>query len=170
MPSSPRSSASFEPFEQAMRDLSLRLVSRDPLVESVMSRLLQHTALRLTEHLDAPLRAHGLNTTLWTALLVIYSSAEHRLMPSALSVFMNSSRTNITRVARDLAAHGFVKRLAGEQDRRQVFLQLTRKGLDFVQANLPRRREQLRHLFSEFSEQELGQFDALVRKLLRAIE
>ena len=58
-------------------------------------------AARLGDHMDAPLREHGLNSTLWTSLVVIYASEQHRLKPSDLSVFMNSSRTNSTRVARD---------------------------------------------------------------------
>lgn len=164
--------SSFDPFEQAMRDLahSLGSTSSDPLQQSVLSRLLQHTALRLTDALDEPLRAHGLNSTLWTALVVIYGSHDHELIPSALSVFMNSSRTNITRVSRDLVKLGFVRRVASAHDGRQVLLQLTIKGLRFVEANLPLRRAQLTRIFTVFNATELAQFEALARKLLRAVE
>jgi MarR family transcriptional repressor of emrRAB len=163
-------SSSFEPFEQAMRDLALRLASRQQMRESVISRLFTHVAARLGEHMDAPLRDHGLNSTLWTSLVVIYANAGHRLQPSELSVFMNSSRTNSTRVARELERQGYVERIAGESDRRQVFLQLTPKALAFVRQYLPRRRAQLKSLFANFEPAEIDELERLLRKLLPHVE
>jgi len=164
--------SSFDPFEQAMRDLSRRLGSkgRGPLQQSVFSRLLQYTALRLTDRLDEPLREHGLNSTLWTALVIIYSSPEHEMMPSALSDFLNASRTHVTRISRELAEQGYLQRVASAQDGRQVLLQLTAQGRQFVEEYLPRRRAQLSRTFAAFDAAELAQFEALTRKLLRAVD
>lgn len=164
--------SSFDPFEQAMRDLARRLgtQSSDLLQQSVLSRLLQYTALRLTDRMDEPLRAHGLNSTLWTALVIIYSSQDHELMPSALSDFLNSSRTHVTRISKDLAAHGFVQRVASAHDGRQVLLRLTAKGRRFVEQYLPQRRAQLTRTFAAFDATELAQLEALTRKLLRAVD
>jgi MarR family transcriptional repressor of emrRAB len=162
--------SSFDPFESAMRELALRLTSRQQLRESVLSRLFMHVAARLGEYMDAPLREHGLNSTLWTSLVVIYASEGHRLKPSELSVFMNASRTNSTRVAKELKRQGYVDRIAGESDRRQVFLQLTPKALEFVQAYLPRRRTQLKTLFSNFEPSEITELERLLRKLLPYVE
>lgn len=162
--------SSFEPFEQAMDELALRLASRHQLRESVLSRLFMHVAARLGDHMDAPLREHGLNSTLWTSLVVIYASEDHRLKPSELSVFMNSSRTNSTRVARELERQGYVTRQAGESDRRQLFLQLTPKALAFVRQYLPRRRAQLKSLFANFEAAEIDQLERLLRKLLPHVE
>jgi MarR family transcriptional repressor of emrRAB len=162
--------SSFEPFENAMRDLASRLSGRQQLRESVLSRLFVHVATRLGEHMDAPLRAHGLNSTLWTSLVVIYASEGHRLKPSDLSVFMNSSRTNSTRVAKELERQGYVERVAGENDRRQNFLQLTPKALAFVQAYMPRRRKQLKTLFANFEPAEITELERLLRKLLPHVE
>ncbi|OZI31928.1 hypothetical protein CAL29_29180 [Bordetella genomosp. 10] len=158
--------SSFEPFEQAMRDLARRLSSNQPMHESVLSRLVLHLAASMGDYMDAPLRAHGLNSTLWTSLVVIYAAEGHRLKPSELSVFMNSSRTNSTRVAKELERQGFVERIGSEEDRRQVFLQLTPKGMDFVTENIPRRRGQLREMFETFEPAELDELERLLRKLL----
>lgn len=162
--------SSFEPFEQAMRDLAHRLSSKEQLHESVLSRLFLHVAARLSEHMDGPLREHGLNSTLWMSLVVIYASPDHRLKPSELSVFMNSSRTNSTRVAKELERQGFVDRVGSERDRRQVFLHLTGKGLSFVQSNLPKRRAQLKAQFAHFEAAELDELERLLRKLLLKVE
>lgn len=162
--------SSFAPFEQAMHELAQRLASRQQLRESVISRLFTYVAARLGESMDEPLREHGLNSTLWTSLVVIYASEGHRLKPSELSVFMNSSRTNSTRVARELERQGYVDRLAGESDRRQVFLQLTPKALAFVRHYLPKRRAQLKGLFDNFEAAEIDELERLLRKLLPHVE
>ncbi|OWT75777.1 MULTISPECIES: MarR family transcriptional regulator [unclassified Achromobacter] len=159
-------SSSFEPFEQAMRDLAQRLASRQQLRESVLSRLVLHVATRMADSMDEPLKSHGLNTTLWTSLVVIYAAEGHRLKPSELSVFMNSSRTNSTRVAKELERQGFVERIGSELDRRQVFLQLTPRALEFVKENMPRRRTQLKEMFEGFEPQEVDELERLLRKLL----
>jgi MarR family transcriptional repressor of emrRAB len=149
-----------------MRDLAQRLSSRQQLHESVVSRLFQHVASRMSDYMDRPLRAHGLNSTLWTSLVVIYASEGHRLKPSELSVFMDSSRTHSTRVARDLQQLGLVDRIGNEEDRRQVFLQLTPQGVDFVKTYLPKRRTQLKRMFGDFDAEELATLERLLRKLL----
>ena len=158
--------SSFEPFEQAMRDLAQRLASRQPLRESVLSRLILHVGTCMADSMDEPLKAHGLNSTLWTSLVVIYAAEGHRLKPSELSVFMNSSRTNSTRVAKELERQGFVERIGSELDRRQVFLQLTPRALEFVKENMPRRRTQLKEMFEGFEPQEVDELERLLRKLL----
>lgn len=158
--------SSFEPFEQAMRDLAQRLASRQQLRESVLSRLILHVATIMADSMDAPLKKHGLNSTLWTSLVVIYAAEGHRLKPSELSVFMNSSRTNSTRVAKELERQGFVERIGSELDRRQVFLQLTPKAMAFVTENMPRRRVQLKEMFEGFEPEEVDEFERLLRKML----
>ncbi len=58
-------------FKQAMDELALRLASRHQLRESVLNRLFMRVAARLGDHMDAPLRRRGLNSTLWTSLVVV---------------------------------------------------------------------------------------------------
>src|SRR3546814_15539350 len=89
--------SSFDSFEQAMQGLSRRLSSRRAMRESIIARLLQHVALRLGDYMDAPFTRHGLNTTLWTSMTVIYASPGHRLQQSELSVYMNSFSNTSTR-------------------------------------------------------------------------
>jgi MarR family transcriptional repressor of emrRAB len=166
----PDKPSSFQSFEQAMQDLSRRLASRATLRESVIVRLFQHVAQRLNDFMDEPFREHGLNTTLWTSLVVIYASPEHRLKPSELSVFMNSSRTNSTRVARQLQEHGLVDRQADASDGRQLFLRLTRKGVAFVESFLPARRAHIREALEDFSAAEVDELERLLRKLLHKLD
>ncbi|CAM3624922.1 MarR family transcriptional regulator [Castellaniella denitrificans] len=163
-------SSSFDAFEQAMQGLSHRLSSRGMMREAVIARLFQHTGARLNDYMDAPFKPHGLNATLWTSLVVIYASKERRLKPSELSVYMNSSRMNSTRVARQLERHGLTRRVADQTDGRQLFLELTRQGIAFVESQLPQRRQHLKKAFEGFTPDEVDQLQHLLRKLLDNLE
>ncbi|HWK61325.1 MAG TPA: MarR family transcriptional regulator [Eoetvoesiella sp.] len=162
--------SSFQSFEQAMQSLSQRLSSRSLMRESVILRLFQHVALRLNDYMDAPFKEHGLNATLWTSLVVIYASPDRCLKPSELSVFMNSSRTNSTRVARELQRHGFVRRSADSNDRRQVLLKMTPKGAKFVETLMPSRGTYVKQALQEFNAQEVDELERLLRKLLDKLD
>ena len=169
-PASACAASSFDPFEQAMRDLAARLRLGEPMQESVLSRLFLHVAALMAQRLDEPLRPHSLNATLWNSLVVIYASEGHRLKPSEVSTLMNSSRTNGTRVARDLERLGLVRRVGSQEDRRQVFLQLTARGVEFVRSRLPERRSQLRALFAGFPADDLAELERLLRGLLARLD
>lgn len=162
--------SSFDSFEQAMQGLSRRLSSRRAMRESIIARLLQHVAQQLGDYMDAPFKEHGLNTTLWTSMTVIYASPGHRLKPSELSVFMNSSRTNSTRVARELERQGLVERIADESDGRQWFLQLTKKGIAFVEDTLPSRRAHIKRALEGFDTGEVDELERLLHKLLHRLD
>ncbi|HEU0230893.1 MAG TPA: MarR family transcriptional regulator [Burkholderiaceae bacterium] len=153
-----------------MDDLSRRLSSRRALRESVVARLLQHVATKLGDYLDASLRDDGLNTTLWMSLLLIYASPDHRLKPSELSVFMNSSRTNSTRVSRELQRHGLVDSIPDEHDKRQQFLELTLKGSTFVEHALPARRQHVQHALGGLTPAEIAELERLLHKLLHRVD
>ncbi len=160
---------SFQPYEQAMRELAKR-VPGSPLREAILTRLLQRVTARMNERFDATLHAHGLNQTTFTALGVLYASPGHSRKPSELSLFMISSRTNITRVADELENKGFIERHPDPEDRRQLDLKLTPVGRDCVRMVIPERRAQLVDLWAKFPESERKAFEALLRKLLSQLE
>src|SRR3546814_11637435 len=104
--------------------------------------------LRLRSRHDEPMLCQGLDSPLGTALVIIYSSPDHEMMPSALSDFLNSSRTHVTRVSKELVEQGYLRRAASQLDGRQVLLRLTSKGRRFVEGYLPQRRAQLTQTFA----------------------
>jgi MarR family transcriptional repressor of emrRAB len=160
---------SFQPFEQAMDELAKRLPG-SPQREAILTRLIQRVTARMNDRLDATLRAHGLNQTTYTALGVLYGSPGYTRRPSELSVFMISSRTNITRVADELEEKGLVERTPDGEDRRQMKLTLTRKGQQFVKKVMPARRRQLVELWAPFKSAERDALEALLRKLLSQLD
>ena len=162
-------SDSFQPYEQAMNELAKRLPG-SARREAILTRLLQRVTARMNERFDATLHAHGLNQTTFTALGVLYASPGYSRKPSELSVFMISSRTNITRVADELEKKGLIERRPDPQDRRQLDLRLTPRGRECVRTVLPRRRAQLVELWAPFPETERQALEALLRKLLAQLD
>jgi MarR family transcriptional repressor of emrRAB len=155
----------FLPFEQAMGELARRLPGSAHR-EAILTRLIQRVTAGMNERFDAPLRKYGLNQTTFTALSVLYGSPGYARKPSELSVFMLSSRTNITRVADELEQNGLVERTPSADDRRQLNLTLTRKGRELVRKVLPGRRRDLRELWAPFTGAERETIESLLRKLL----
>nr|WP_294863243.1 MarR family transcriptional regulator [uncultured Pseudogulbenkiania sp.] len=162
-------SDSFKPYESAITAIASQIPGA-PLREAILTRLFLHVSGELSDFFDARLKEYGLNYTTWTSLVVLYSSPQHRLLPSELSVFINTSRTHCTRIADELVDKSWVERVASEADRRQTYLQLTVAGVAFVEQLQPQRREQYRQLWSSFSLEEQNQLDALLRKMLALLE
>jgi len=136
----------------------------------VLSRLYHHINNRLLDYFDEHLKPRGLNLTTWTALIVLYSRAGQMVRPSELSSYLQSSRTNITRVTDELVNAGLIERQPDEVDRRQLLLRLTQKGLDTVtelQAVQTRKHEAL---WSGFDATEKNEMEALLRKLLGQLD
>lgn len=162
-------SDSFTPYESAIKSIS-KSFSRSPVREAVLTRLLMHMGSNLGLHFDNALKEHGLNYTTWTSLVVLYSQPDGRMLPSELATYILTSRTHCSRIADELDKKGFVKRIASEEDRREVHLQLTPKGTEFVEQHHPARRKQYRDLWSAFSAEEMTQFEGLLRKLLQQLD
>jgi MarR family transcriptional repressor of emrRAB len=162
-------SDSFSPYESAITAIAAKMPGA-PLREALLTRLFLHVSGKLGDYFDATLKQHGLNYTTWTALVVLYSNPGQRMLPSELSVFINTSRTHCTRIADELVGKGWIQRAACEADRRQVFLLLTEQGKAFVETLHPQRREQYRHLWSAFSAEEQEQIDTLLHKMLSLLE
>jgi MarR family transcriptional repressor of emrRAB len=162
-------SDSFEPFEAAIHRVARRTKGSSVTQEVLLTKLLHHVDTRLTDYHDGNLKQSGLTHSVWTALVVLYASESGGLKPSELSVFMDSSRTNATRLADELVDKGWVERFPCAEDRRQLDLRLTTEGLKFVESQLPAQRERHRRLWSAFSKTEKQALEDLLRKLLKEL-
>jgi MarR family transcriptional repressor of emrRAB len=132
----------------------------------VLNRLLFFVVRALDDSYNRVLADHGLNSTSFMALALIYSSDNNRLNPSDLSDALISSRTTVTRLGDDLAEAGWVKRQPSTKDRRRVELCLTKAGKSLVEKVLPGLWEHIARQWSGFTAAEVKQFDRLLRKLL----
>ena len=155
----------FSYFEQGIDRVARRL-SGMPQDRVVLNRLLFFVVGELDDSYNRVLADHGLNSTRFMALAMIYSSENNKLNPSDLSDALISSRTNVTRLGNELAEAGWVKRRPSTADRRRVELSLTRAGKTLVEKVLPGLWAHIARQWSGFSAAEVKEFDRLLRKLL----
>ncbi|KAB7709423.1 MarR family transcriptional regulator [Plesiomonas shigelloides] len=152
---------------ETLLERARQLNESDARQEIVLSRLLQHTANQLLCRHNEALKRYQLNDTLFTALVLLYTSEHYSLQPSELSNLLNTSRTSATRIADELVARGWISRELLDGDRRCFQLTLNETGLAFMQSLLPEQRQRLRNLWAPFSTEEKQQFEYLLHKLLQ---
>jgi MarR family transcriptional repressor of emrRAB len=158
----------FSYFEQGIHRVAERLAGM-PEDRVVLNRLLFFAVRELDDSYNQFLAGHGLNSTSFMALAMIYSSEQNKLNPCALSDALISSRTNVTRLGDELVNAGWVKRQPSTEDRRRVDLSLTKSGRVLVEKVLPGIWDHIARLWSDFSKAELRELDRLLRKLLHGL-
>lgn len=157
---------------QCLKDFELRLdevssqVPGQPRQEIVLSRLYYMVFKRLQETINHNLLPYGINDSVWTALMMMYSSPEHFVYPSDLSHVTVSSRTHITRLADEMVDRGWVSRQGCRTDRRKIILTLTQSGIQLVEAVLPKQWALYEKIWQDFDASEKDQMEAMQRKLL----
>ena len=155
-------------FEQHLDTIDQR-VSGQPRQEVILSRLQFMIYKKLNELMNHNLQPYGINDTVWTALIMLYSSPDHFIYPSDLSHIIVSSRTNITRLADEMVEKGWVSRQGCESDRRKIILTLTAVGISLVEAILPRQWAIHEAIWQDFSAAEKDNMEVMQRKLVTSL-
>jgi MarR family transcriptional repressor of emrRAB len=155
----------FNAFEQRLDNIAEQ-ISGQPRQEVKLSRIQIMIAKKLQELMNHNLQPYGINDTIWTALVMIYSSTGRWLYPSDLSHVLGSSRTHITRFADEMVAKGWLSRREHEEDRRKTVLTLTTAGIALVEAIMPKQWSVYQALWQDFSTAEKDLMENLQRKLL----
>lgn len=155
-------------FEQRLDTIDQQ-ISGQPRQEVILSRMQFMLFKKLQELMNQSLQPYGINDTIWTALIMLYSSPDRYIYPSDLSHIVASSRTNITRFSDEMVKKGWVTRRGHETDRRKVVLTLTEAGIAFVEAIMPQQWEIYKALWQDFSAAEKNQMEALQHKLVDSI-
>lgn len=154
-----------QPFEIRIDNIARRHPDA-PAREIILTRLYYETFKAMNENQNRKLSEFGLNTTLWMALMLIYSTPGNAINPGELSSAMIASKTNVTRLSDELVKKGWVERVANSSDRRKLSLCLTAAGGELVQKILPTQMAFHRGLWQDFSATELEQFESVLRKIL----
>ena len=109
-----------------------------PVLDAVAaSRLLLHSAAYLERRVNEALVPFALHMKEYLALNLLVDAVHEPLRPSSLSVSLNATRTQVTRLLDGLEQRGLVVRTADAQDRRSLQLQLTSAGVDVLAKAMP---------------------------------
>ncbi|MDR2990559.1 MAG: MarR family transcriptional regulator [Burkholderiaceae bacterium] len=99
-----------------------------PMPEILATRLLMRAAALLRVRMDAALAPEGIDLRGYLALVVISLHVGQTLRPSDLSVSLDATRTQVTRLLDVLAQQKLVARAPSCEDRRTLNLKLTAAG------------------------------------------
>ena len=158
----------FSYFENGIDRIARQLPGM-PQDRVVLNRLFFYVFKELDDVYNQHLSAYGLNSSTFLALAMILSSQDNRLNPCHLSDALIASRTNVTRLADELVAAGWVDRSPSTQDRRRVELSLTPDGRKLILKVLPLIWERIEQQWIDFSPAEVAEFDRLLRKMLAGL-
>lgn len=101
------------------------------------SRALLHAAHLLEQRIDTALAPCGLHMREYLALRLLADSVHEPLRPTSLSVALDATRTQITRLLDGLEKKALVLRSAHDKDRRSLQLALTEAGAQALARAVP---------------------------------
>ena len=115
------------------------LADKPPMLRDAIaaSRELLHIAHLLEQRIDAALAPCGLHMREYLALRLLADSVHEPLRPTSLSVALDATRTQITRLLDGLEKKALVARSAHESDRRSQQLALTAAGAEALAVAVP---------------------------------
>jgi DNA-binding MarR family transcriptional regulator len=143
--------------------------SLDPETEAAVDRM-----AKVMKHLDRvtdrTAGRFGLNTGEFKVLLKLVQVPHQRLTAGALSEMLSLSTGAMTNRLDRLEEAGFAVRERDPNDRRSVVVALTPEGRDVLDKAVESQAEEERQLLSALTPAERHRLNALLRKLVLAIE
>ena len=155
--------------EEGLSNLQKRVESV-PVTEILISRLLINLAREMSSHLDQRLRPSGLSEPEFKVLVSIYASPDNVVNPSELCVSIGQSPANITRLTDSLVERELISRVADENDRRKLLLQITPHGTALIKKLMPVMTDGARRNYRDFSKTELKRLLADLKQLAATID
>ncbi|HET7530445.1 MAG TPA: MarR family transcriptional regulator [Mycobacteriales bacterium] len=151
-------------------DIATRYPQIDPQVEGVVSRM-SAIHKQISRAFDDTLATHGLNHGEYRLLLRLTSrSGDDRMTAGELSrALMLSSGAMTNRLDR-LEAAGLIERVRDPRDRRGVLIALTDAGKTTIDRAVTEQAAKEIDVMSALDAGELGQLNALLRKVLSSLE
>jgi DNA-binding MarR family transcriptional regulator len=149
-------------------EIKKRLPFASPAEEAFLNLLRTHA--ELTTPGEALFKQYGISPAKYNILRILRGSrrtgecGKHGLPSLEIAQRLITRVPDITRLVDGLQAAGLVARTRCSEDRRVVYVGLTRKGLELVDSLDEPLCEMHRHVFSEMSEAELAELNRLLVK------
>jgi len=157
-----------EKVEAGLQALSLR-IDAVPVVEVLLTRLVQFIAHDMAALLDHHIRPHGLGEAEFRALTMLYAHGG-LAHPTDLCTRASQSPANMSRICDALVGQGLITRGPSDQDRRKMVLHMTAKGDALVRELLPGMFIAIHDVFVGFSPQDRMQLAALLKRLVLRLD
>lgn len=142
----------------------------DPLVEGVITRM-QALLRHLKQARQATLASHGLEDFEYATLHFLGGCGpDHRATPSEIAAWQQMSPSGITGRLDALEKRGFIRRLPSPADRRKVIVELTEDGRQAWRGTFDPQTNEEAKVLAALSPQEQRQFDAMLRRMMQAVD
>lgn len=135
-----------------------------------LNRLAYHIQKRTQDQLNAAMKAHGLTTVSYTALMVLYGSDDETQRALELSEACSEKPANLTRICDDLEKQGLIKRRFGVEDRRSVVISLTAAGRKRVEQVAPEYWAILHRTYDGIADNDLKKHETLLHQQLANLQ
>lgn len=142
-----------------------------PAAQSVKTTIqFIRTAEEIFKSMDARFAGMGLSRGKIMMLCILYADTNRSLLPSELADRAQVTRGTITGLVDGLESEGWVKRIHDAKDRRRTSVQLTEKGMRFVEQNVEGYVGLMIALTSKFNEDDFVKMQELISKLRAGFE
>ncbi|HEY2486430.1 MAG TPA: MarR family transcriptional regulator [Candidatus Binataceae bacterium] len=137
----------------------------------VATRALIRSAFLFTNNPDRPYHALGMNVSEVDVLAAIARAKGMALTCSEIAEATLITKGGITGILDRLEARGLVQRVASQDDRRSVVIQLTEKGVDLSHRLFTKLAHDDEDVFAKaLKPEQIKQFSKLLALLLRSLE
>lgn len=119
-------------------------------------------------HSNRSINSHGLNSTEFGVLDVLYHKGPQPLQKIGEKVLISSG--NITYVVDKLQKKNLLIRRSSEEDRRVIYAELTAEGRELFERIFPEHKERMARAVSGLTDEEKAQAAHLLRKLGRSAQ
>lgn len=155
------------PRYECLLECAQQFPALDPSACEVFLHLLRtgDEAFRVT---DAYFQAQGVSQGRFTVLMLLYDKAcgeSNVLTPAQLAEQAGVTRATMTGLIDTLERDGMVTRTPDPADRRMLSVELTAKGVEFLERMLPGHFERIRSLMTALSENERRTLVKLLGKI-----
>jgi DNA-binding MarR family transcriptional regulator len=159
-----------DPVERIIADWQLQLPGTDASPLRVIARLARLETL-IAPHLRAAMARHGLNIGLFDVLAALRRKGEpYRATPSDLAISTMLTTGGMTGRVDHLEKKGLIERHPSKSDRRVMYVQLTRRGVDVVDRALEDLLEAERDLLAGLTRGQMDRLSADLADLEQSID
>ena len=152
------------PTDHTLDGIAKRYSDLDPSALKTCATLLR-TGSDLLTAFETILGKHGLSQGRFLTLIVLNRTPKKAINPSTLAEQVGVKRATMTGLLDGLEQKGLVKRLAHQEDRRKISIQLTDTGQNLLDEMLPDYYSRIAKLMKDLAENERESLVTLLRKV-----
>lgn len=137
-----------------------------PAQEHRLTQLCIRANKIIQDNTNKLLSKYRINDSMFMIMFLLSSMDNSCLSPSDISTYLQTSRTNVTRVTDSLERLGFIRKIDSRDDRRSKYIYLTHEGDLFLQQIIRIQSVYFEKIWCSLTVDEIELFEIISKKLL----